>query len=135
VPEVRVEVRPGVRFDAVTDLLGRARFAPVFHRPLFRQLGLVTNRTFETFYADTLPVLMLPRGLVTAIYGPAALALVPGDDVAAHLRDALSRPEKHWDAVLQTRAHLARHHSFARRFQDLQALLGEEAPAAARHAT
>ena len=122
-----VEVRDGVRFDEVVALLGKARFAPVFHRPLFRHLGFVTNRTFETFCADTLPVLMLPRELVTAIYGPAALSLVPGDNMAAHLQDALNQPEKHWDAVLQTRAHLARHHSFPGRFKHLQALLGEEA--------
>jgi hypothetical protein len=121
-----VEVSDGVRFDEVVALLGKARFAPVFHRPLFQHLGFVTNRTFETFCADTLPVLMLPRELVAAIYGPAALALVPGDDVAAHLRNALNQPEKHWDAVLQTRAHLARHHSFMARFQQLQDLLGEE---------
>ena len=68
-----VEVRDGVRFDEVVGLLGQARFAPVFHRPLFRHLGFVTNRTFETFYADSLPVLMLPRDFVAAIYGEAAL--------------------------------------------------------------
>ena len=61
---LEVEVRDGVRFDEVVGLLGKARFAPVFHRPLFRHLGFVTNRTFETFYADTLPVLMLPRDFV-----------------------------------------------------------------------
>jgi len=119
--ELEVEVRDGVRFDEVVRLLGKARFTPVFHRPLFRHLGFVTNRTFESFYADTLPVLMLPRDFVQAVYGPAALALVPGDDVAAHLSDALKQPEKYWDAVLQTRAHLARHHAYARRFQELEA--------------
>ena len=50
-----VEARDGVRFDEVVGLLGQAKFAPVIHRPLFRHLGLVTNRTFETFYADSLP--------------------------------------------------------------------------------
>ena len=121
--ELDVEVRDGVRFDEVTGLLGKARFAPVFHRPLFRHLGFVTNRTFETFYADALPVLMLPRDLVAAVYGAAALALVPGDNVAAHLTDALSRPETYWDAVLQTRSHLARHHSYAQRLQELGKLV------------
>ena len=121
--EVGVEVRPCVRFDEVTGLLGQARFAPIFHRPLFRHLGYVTIRTFETFYGDALPVLMLPRYFVAAIYGRAALELVPGDDVAAHLREALRRPEPYWQAVLETRTHLARHHSFARRFDELGALL------------
>lgn len=110
-----VEVRDGMRCDAVTALLGKARFAPVIHRPLFRHLAFVTGRTFETFEADTMPVLMLPRDQVEAIYGPAALALVPGDDIAAHLDEALAHPVRAWEAVFETRAHLARHHSFAGR--------------------
>lgn len=76
----------------------------MFHRPLFRHLGLVTVRTFETFYADALPVLMPPRDLVAAIYGESALKLVPGESLAEHLTTALERPEDHWDAVPQTRA-------------------------------
>jgi hypothetical protein len=114
-----VEVRDGVRFDEVVRLLGNARFAPVFHRPLFRHLGFVTNRTFETFYADTLPVLMLPREFVQAMYGSAALPLVPKDDVGAHMVDALQHPKKYWQAVLQTRAYLADHHSYRQRFDEL----------------
>ena len=85
----------------------------------------MTNRTFETFYADAIPVLMLPGDFVTAVYGPAALTLVPAGDVATHLTDALRRPEYYWDAVLQTRAHLARHHSYAQRFQELGKLAEE----------
>jgi hypothetical protein len=65
---------------------------------------------------------MLPRDFVEAIYGRAALALVPKGDVAGHLKDALRRPEPYWQAVLDTRAHLVRHHSFARRLDELAAL-------------
>jgi hypothetical protein len=128
--EFDVEVRNGVRFNEVTGLLGQARFAPVIHRPLFRHLGLATIRTFETFYADTLPVLMLPREFVTAIYGPAATALVPSDGVAAHLTDALRRPERYWEAVLETRSHLARHHSYPKRLEELSKLVGSGARSA-----
>lgn len=120
--EAGVEIRNGVRFDEVVGLLGQARFAPVFHRPLFRELGLVTNRTFETFYADTLPVLMLPREQVQALYGPAATVLAPEGDVAAHLTDAMKRPQHYWEALLETRSYLARHHSYAHRFNELAAL-------------
>jgi hypothetical protein len=126
--ELDVDIYGGVPFHEVVAGLGKARFAPVFHRPLFRHLGFVTNRTFETFYADTLPVLMLPRDFVAAIYGDAALKLVPGDDVAAHLKDALRRPEPYWEAVLHTRSHLERHHSYAQRFEQLGALAATPAP-------
>jgi hypothetical protein len=121
-----VDVRDGLRFDEVVAQLGTARFAPVFHRPLFKHLSLLTNRTFETFCADTLPVLMLPKEFVSAIYGEAALALVPSGSVAEHMRKAFSDPEPYWDAVLQTRTHLARNHSFERRIGELEAILGRK---------
>jgi hypothetical protein len=118
-----VETKPAIPYDQFIPFLGQARFSPIFHRPLFNQLGLVTNRTFETFCADTLPLLMLPERGLEELYGPAARLLAPGDDVAGRLRDMLRRPEAYWDAVLRTRAHLAREHSFARRFQELLAIL------------
>jgi hypothetical protein len=125
--ELNVDVWDGCRYEDVTTLFGKAKFAPVFHRPLFRHLGIVTVRTFETFYADSLPVLMLPRDFVEAVYGPAALKLVPGDDLGAHLTDALERSEPYWDAVLRTRSHLAANHSYVQRFQELDALVSNSA--------
>jgi hypothetical protein len=117
-----VTVKSGVRFDEIFRYLSQAKFAPIFHRPLFRHLDFVTGRSFETFHADTVPLLMLPRPFVEAIYGPAALALVPGEDIAGYLTRALKEPEPIWDAVIKTRAHLAEHHSYARRFDELAAL-------------
>ena len=127
-----VETQGPVNSDAVVPLLGKARLSPVLHRPLFRHLGLVTNRTFETFCADTIPMLLLPADFVAAIYGPAAAALVPGEDVAAFVADVLRRPEYYWEAALATRAHLARRHSFAQRFQELQSILEDSSAAPPR---
>lgn len=128
--DLRVEVRMGVRFDRIVGLLGQARFAPVFHRPLFRELGLVTNRTFETFHANSIPVLMLPTAFVEAIFGPAAVRLVPGENIASHLERIIDDPEAAWDAVLKTREHLATHHSFKERFKQLAMLGSATQPAA-----
>ncbi len=118
-----VEVGGPIPFDEVIDLQGQARFCPIFHRPLYNQLGLVTNRTFETFCSDTIPLLMLPDALVEAIYGRDALTLAPGDDIAGRVEDMLRRPEAYWDAVLKTRNHLAAHHSYERRVEELVAAL------------
>jgi hypothetical protein len=118
-----VEARWGVPFDQVVDFVGQARFAPVFHRPLFNHLKLVTNRTFETFCADTIPLLMLPPDFVERLYGRDALALVPGDDVAGHLEDMMRRPEVYWEAVLSTRRHLTQRHSYRLRFDELLTIL------------
>ena len=119
-----VETKNGVRFDEVMKQLNEGRFAPVIHRPLFRELGLVTNRTFETFYADTMPVLMLPEDFAVSIYGPAGARLIPKGSVADHLRAAWKEPEAYWNAVLKVREHLAQHHSYERRFDELRALAG-----------
>jgi hypothetical protein len=120
---IGVEIYDGFRFDKFAELAGYGRFSPVIHRPLFKHLGYVANRTFETFYADTIPVLMLPPDFVEAIYGPAALTLAPQNGVAAFLDDAMKRPEHYWEAVLRTRDHLAKHHSYERRYSELAALI------------
>jgi hypothetical protein len=120
-----VETRFTIPFDEVIPFMGQALFCPVFHRPLYKELGIVTVRTFETFCADTLPLLMLPEDLIDAIHGPAAGPLAPGGDVAGRLGDMMQRPEMYWDAVLAVRDHLARHHSYRQRFEELLVILGE----------
>lgn len=120
-----VETKPAIPFDQVVEFVGKARFSPVLHRPLFNELGLVTNRTFETFCADTLPLLMVPERYLNDVYGPAARPLLLDGDVTGRLLDMVRRPEAYWDAVQRTRAHLAERHSFARRFKELLAILEE----------
>ena len=68
---------------------------------------------------------------MAAVYGTEAVKLVPGDDLPGHLMDALSRPELYWDAVLETRSHLARCHSYAKRFSELGALMADHLPSGA----
>lgn len=118
-----VETRWPIPFNEVIEFTGRGRFCPIFHRPLFNHLGLVTNRTFETFCADVIPLLMLRDDLVEEIYGADAAPLAPGIDVAESLEDMLGRPTRYWDAVLKTRAYLGQHHSYPRRFEELLAIL------------
>jgi hypothetical protein len=109
--------------DEVVNFQGQGKFCPVFHRPLFNQLGLVTNRTFETFCSDTIPLLMLPDHSVDVIYGSDARLLTPDKDVVSRMEDMTRRPEFYWDVVLKARQHLAIHHSYERRFEELCGLL------------
>ncbi len=118
-----VDVGCPIGFDEVVDFQSKAKFCPVFHRPIYKHLGLTTNRAFETFASDTMPLLMLPSDQVETIHGKAALPLVPGNDVAGRMRDMVARPAFYWDAVLKTREHLAKNHSYGRRFQELVSIL------------
>jgi len=121
--DMGVEIRGNIPFDQVIPFVSQARFTPVIHRPLFNHLGLITNRTFETFCSDTVPLLMLPEPMIDAIYGPAARPLAIGDDPAARIADVSSRPAFYWEAILKTRAHLAASHSFEGRLRELVAIL------------
>jgi hypothetical protein len=120
---VGVEVQGAVSYEEVIEFVSQGRFCPVFHRPLFNHLGLVTNRTFETFCSDTIPLLMVPDEMVDAVYGEAARPLAPGRDVTGSLRSMIREPQKYWDAVLKTRSHLAEHHSYQQRFKELITIL------------
>jgi hypothetical protein len=120
-----VETRDAIPFTAVRDFLGQASFTPLFHRPLFNELGLVTNRTFETFTADTLPLLFLPKTLAETIYGPGVAPLLVGDNVADHVQDVVRHPERYWEAVLEVRRHLGQHHSFRQRLTELVTVLAK----------
>jgi len=118
-----VEVRWGVPFDEFTDFLGQARFVPVFQRPLYNHLRLVSNRVFETFCADTIPLLFLPADLAAALYGDAAADLTPDGDPAGFCEKVMADPVPYWAAVLAAREHLAQEHSFERRFGQLLDIL------------
>jgi hypothetical protein len=118
-----VRTRGPIPHEKVKGYLGRARFCPVFQRPLFNRLGLLTNRAFEVFCADAIPILFLDGNLVEAVFGPAAKALVPGSDLNAFVEGVLVRPAYYWDAVLETRAHLEKHHTFEQRLRALSNIL------------
>jgi hypothetical protein len=120
-----VAIGPPIAFQEVIQFQGKARFCPVIHRPLFNELGFVTNRTFETFSSDTLPVLLFPESIIESVLGEDAFSLAAGDDPRGKIEDMLQRPELYWDAVLKTRAYLSAHHSYEQRFRELQAILEE----------
>lgn len=120
---LQVDVGPTLAFDEVVEFQSRGRFCPVIHRPLYKKLSLLTNRTFETFASDTIPLLMLSEDFVESIYGPAAKLLATEEDVARCVSDVLEHPEAYWESVFETRKYLAKHHSYEQRFQELRTIL------------
>jgi hypothetical protein len=119
----RAQPRPPVPFQDMIDFMGQGRFAPIVQRPLFNELAFVTNRTFATFCADTIPLVVLPKELAQSIYGPRAEPLHIGEDVTDHVSRILRDPAPYWRAVLDTRKYLAEHHTFHHRFKELLEVL------------
>lgn len=115
-----VEFVAPAHFSEVIPWMSRARFNPVIYRPLFRHLGFVTCRTFETPAAGTIPLFGLGADYVKEIYGDAAVELVlPEIAPEEKIADIVSRPEHYQGVVRQIRRHLAAHHSYERRVREL----------------
>jgi Glycosyl transferases group 1 len=115
-----VEFIPPVSFEQVIFWMSRAVINPVIYRPLFRRLGLVTCRTFETPAANTIPLLSLDQAYVREIYGEDAVELVlPQDHPEKKISDMMCRPESYAEVVLSIRRRLAAQHSYSTRMQQL----------------
>jgi hypothetical protein len=117
---LEVEVRPPIHFKQVIDAMGQGVFTPVIYRPLFDQLQLVTCRTFETIAANTIPLFGFDAAFAEEVYGPTAVELVlPAKRPQDKILDVLSRPGDYAGIVAGLREHLALHHSYAMRLQEL----------------
>jgi len=122
--QLDVEIGDAIPYTEFSGFLSNVRFSPIFQRPLFNELGLVTNRVFETFIADTIPLVMVPEPVAESIYGPAVRPLLPTNDIESWLQDMIRNPEPYWEAILTVRQHLSVHHSYYQRLTELIAMFG-----------
>jgi hypothetical protein len=124
-----IEVRPAVPYTEVIPTMSRSRVNIMTQRPLFRSLRLLTSKYFEIFSADTIPLVVLDPDHAESVYGPAGreLTLHDPDGVAEKIVDALARPQYYRAMVEEVRRHLAEHHSYRRRLEELTALLSSSA--------
>lgn len=120
-----IEVHPPVPYTEVVAAMGRARVNIMTQRPLFRRLGIVTSKYFELLCADTVPLAMLDPSQAESIYGPAGRELALSGCLDHKLLDALYQPAKYEEVVAVVRSHLAAHHSYRKRVEQLVSALGD----------
>jgi hypothetical protein len=118
-----IHILPPIPFSEVIATMSMGRVNLMTQRPLFRHLRFLTSKYFEIFCADTIPLVMIDPDHAQAVYGPAGRELALHDRVADKLLDALTQPKKHHEIVQEVRSHLATHHSFRQRVQELVAAL------------
>lgn len=119
---LRIHVRPPVPYTEVILAMSEGRVNIMTQRPLFRRLRILTSKYFEIFCADTIPLVMLDPDHAESVYGPAGRELaLYGDGVGDKLLDALDYPRKYGGIVQEVRRHLAAHHSYRNRVQELVA--------------
>jgi hypothetical protein len=120
-----IRVEPPVPFTEVVRKMSTGRVNIFSPRPLLRHLKYLTQRYFEEFCADTIPLLMLEPDFAEDIYGPAGRELVLQGRVAEKVLDALQRPDHYRAIVEDVRRHLIAHHSYHRRVDELIAALSD----------
>ena len=108
-------------YNEVVDTMSSSKINIFTQRPVLHHLRHLTLKYFEIFYADTIPLQMLDPDHAENVYGRAGRELTLPGRVAETLVDALERPAHYHDLVSEVRRHLARHHSYDRRIEELTA--------------
>ncbi|MGE0768700.1 MAG: hypothetical protein AB7L90_19800 [Hyphomicrobiaceae bacterium] len=116
---LHIEALPSVMYHEVVRTMSRSKINIFTQRPLLHHLRHLTLKYFEIFYADTIPLLMLDPDHAERVYGPAGRELALPGRVSETLTDALQRPDHYRGLVSEVRGHLARHHSYDQRIEEL----------------
>lgn len=117
--QLRISMPEAVMYHDVIWTMSSARINILTQRPILRHFKHLTLKYFEVFCADTIPLLMLTGEEAEAVYGPAARELTLPGRTAEKLSDALDRPDHYRQVVEDVRRHLAQHHSYERRLDEL----------------
>lgn len=115
----RIESYPPVPFDEVESRMGQGRFHPIFVRPILNRLGLVTPRMFETFMADTVPVLPPYFRHAPSLYGAEVEPLFLTEDPADSLPGMMQSYSRYVSLSRSIRERLVKEHSYDQRLQEL----------------
>lgn len=118
-PANQVETYPPVPYDEVEAAMGRGRLSPIFIRPVLNALHLATPRMFETFAADTVPVLPPYFTHARALYGDDVEELRLKDDPADTILSILDDYPTNQALAREIGAMLAREHSYEARLAQL----------------
>jgi hypothetical protein len=120
-----ISVEPPVPYTNVIRKMSAGRVNIFSPRPFLRHVKYLTQRYFEEFCADTIPLLMLEPDFAEAVYGPAGRELTLPGRVAEKVLDALQRPDHYRGIVEEVRRHLIVHHSYSRRVAELITALSD----------
>jgi hypothetical protein len=121
---LHIQIEPPVPYTQVIKKMSSAKINIFAPRPFLRHVKCLTQKYFEVFCADTIPLLMLDPDFAEEVYGPAGRELTLTGRVAEGILDALQRPEYYQGLVDDVRRHLTADHCYDRRVGELVAALG-----------
>jgi hypothetical protein len=119
----QIEVYPPVPFDDVEHTMGQGRLSPVFVRPILSAIQFVTPRMFETFAADTVPLMPPYVHHATTLYGDRVRPLCLPDDPLPAVLQVLNDYSHYAALAREIGAMVASEHSYEARLGELLSLV------------
>jgi hypothetical protein len=118
-----VETYSPVAFDEVESVMGHGRLSPIFVRPVLNALNLVTPRMFETFAADTIPILPPYMRHGEHLYGPGAESLRLLSDPSDAVLNILENYQHYLALIRDIRDRLETKHCYEARIKELMSFI------------
>jgi hypothetical protein len=114
-----IESYPSVPFDEVETVMGQGKLHPIFIRPILNTLEFVTPRMFETFAADTVPILPPYFTHAVHLYGKQVLPLYLTENPADIVITMLEKYPDYLSLVQEIRTNLIKEHTYEVRLSEL----------------
>ena len=114
-----VETYKSVPYGHVERTMSKGTMNPIFVRPMLNKLNLVTPRMFETFMADTIPLLPDYFEHAPLLYGKEAEKLYLTDNPARVIANILDNHNKYKKVVSTVKNRLMKEHSYEVRLKEL----------------
>lgn len=115
-----VSVFPSAPFGTILECMSQGKFNPVLVRPILSHMMYLTPRMFETFAANTVPILSSELNYLTKVFGPEVLELVIEDNEPAHLITKVLENRRFYIEVLHSiRSNLVAKQSYSHRLFEL----------------
>jgi hypothetical protein len=114
-----VESYRSVPFGEVERKMGQGKLHPIFVRPVLNLLKLVTPRMFETFAANTVPIIPQYFQHAVSLYGPEVTPLYLREDPADVITSMLNQYPDYMILAREIRDKLIKEHSYDVRLTEL----------------
>lgn len=114
-----VEIYKSAPYGQVEKAMSRGKMHPILIRPILNEMSFITPRMFETFVANTVPLIPSYFTHANELYGDEITHLILSEDPAAKILEILESYEKYRKVSLRIREKLRQKHSYEVRLRQL----------------
>lgn len=117
--ENNIKILNPAPYREVENTMSRGLMHPILIRPILHEIGFVTPRMFETFSADTVPLIPLYFKHAEKLYGPEAKDLFLGENASEKIVDIMDNYNLYKAICERIRLDLIAEHSYDKRLSQL----------------